>query len=293
LKNLINILLFIWNHPLNRGNRLGGVGRFLRWQIASRLIKGPIAFEFVDSSMLFASRGLTGATGNFYCGLHEFEEMAFIVHFLRANDTFIDVGANIGSYTILAAVAGANVMSFEPIPSTFVHLKNNVLLNHFSSSVKLFQSGVSNKTSTLRFTCELDTVNHVLVEGDEASSIEVPVIRLDDVVKEASTPPILMKIDVEGHELSVLQGAANILADQRLQAVIMEINGSGLKYGISDAKLLELMRGIGFECCSYEPFTRKLVQFIGGSNVIFIRNRSIAEERLQGSKYYHLINGRI
>ena len=77
---------------------------------------------------------MTGITGNWYCGLHEFHEMAFVLHFLRKNDTFIDVGANVGSYTILAAVTGSNVISIEPIPSTFNYLKNNVSINNFTSN---------------------------------------------------------------------------------------------------------------------------------------------------------------
>jgi hypothetical protein len=54
---------------------------------------------------MWATSGMTGATGNLYVGLHEFEEMAFLLHFLRPGDLFADVGANVGSYTILAAVA--------------------------------------------------------------------------------------------------------------------------------------------------------------------------------------------
>ena len=55
-----------------------------------------------------------GATGNLYVGLHEFEEMAFLLHFLRRGDLFADVDANVGSYTILAAVAvGTEAIAFE------------------------------------------------------------------------------------------------------------------------------------------------------------------------------------
>lgn len=46
---------------------------------------------------------MTGATGNWYCGLQEYEDMSFVLHALRPGDLFVDVGANIGSYSILAA----------------------------------------------------------------------------------------------------------------------------------------------------------------------------------------------
>ena len=48
-----------------------------------------------------------GVTGNVYCGLHDFAEMSFMLHLLRAGDLFADIGANVGSYTVLALIAFA------------------------------------------------------------------------------------------------------------------------------------------------------------------------------------------
>jgi hypothetical protein len=57
-------------------------------------------------------------TGNLYAGLHEFSEMGFLLHLLRQNDLFVDVGANLGSYTVLAsAVCQARNIAFEPVPA--------------------------------------------------------------------------------------------------------------------------------------------------------------------------------
>src|SRR5262245_63141667 len=124
---LRELLSFVWTHPLNAGHRWAALGRVARWQIASRLLDGPIALPFVDGTFLLATRGMTGATGNWYCGLHEVRDMAFVLHALRPEDHFLDVGANVGSYTILAAGAvGARVTSAEPIPSTFAKLQRNV-----------------------------------------------------------------------------------------------------------------------------------------------------------------------
>ena len=101
------LLRYVWNHPLNvRGGRLAAIGRVFRWQLASRLLPGPIALPYVGDTWLFATRGMTGATGNWYCGLHEVAEMAFVLHLLRPDDHFVDVGANVGSYTILAGGGG-------------------------------------------------------------------------------------------------------------------------------------------------------------------------------------------
>ena len=96
------ILHFIWSQPLNKDARLRAVLRFFRWQIASRLIKCSIAMPFVEDTLLLATSGMAGATLNWYNGLHEPREMGFALHLLRPGDLFVDVGANVGSYTVLA-----------------------------------------------------------------------------------------------------------------------------------------------------------------------------------------------
>ena len=92
----------------------------LRWQVGSRLLPLGSTLPYVGDTRLFVTRGMTGATGNWYCGLHEVDEMGFVLHALRPGDLFVDVGANIGSYTVLAAGAvGADAIAVEPVPTTF------------------------------------------------------------------------------------------------------------------------------------------------------------------------------
>jgi len=290
---LRQLVTFVWNHPLNAGNRVAALGRVVRWQLASRLMAGPIALPFVEGVSLFATHGMTGATGNWYCGLHEVRDMAFVLHLLRADDHFLDVGANVGSYTVLAGGAvGARVTSVEPIPETFAHLNRNVALNGLASRVRTCQCGLSDASGALRFTKDLDCVNHILAQGEDLPAIEVPVCTLDELV--GSDVPVLIKIDVEGHERSVLLGASRTLADPRLLAVVMETNGSGTRYGISDAELVSLMQGHGFSAYGYAPFDRRLVDASQeDGNTIFVRERATVEARLRDSKLYRLINGTI
>lgn len=104
-------MAFIVRHPLSSKHPLRALIRYADWQMRSRL-KGEIVFEWVAGSRLIVRRGMTGATGNIYCGLHEYRDMAFLLHLLRADDLFVDIGANIGSYTILAsAVCGARAIT--------------------------------------------------------------------------------------------------------------------------------------------------------------------------------------
>src|SRR5262245_35956083 len=108
------IARFLCSHPLTRDHRFAGFARFCRWQIESRFHREVIV-PWVGGVRLAVRRGMTGATGNLYAGLHEFVDMAFTLHFLRPSDLFLDVGANIGSYTLLASgVCRARTIAFEP-----------------------------------------------------------------------------------------------------------------------------------------------------------------------------------
>lgn len=92
---LIKVLRFIFNHPFNSDNKFGGIMKFLKWQINCRLNPYPILYLYTENSKFIIWKGLTGATGNLYCGLMEYDEMAFLLHFLRPEDLFIDIGANV------------------------------------------------------------------------------------------------------------------------------------------------------------------------------------------------------
>src|SRR5947209_1032427 len=94
---------FLWRHPIASRNRPAALARWLRWQVGARILNGQAVVPFVQGSRLLVRRGMTGATGNIYTGLHEFEEMAFTLHLLRPGELFVDVGANVGVYTVLAA----------------------------------------------------------------------------------------------------------------------------------------------------------------------------------------------
>lgn len=278
---------------MNNGGRLRSIGRLLSWQIVSRLFAGPIALRFIENTKLFAKSGMAGATGNWYCGLHEAEEMGFVLHFLRQEDLFLDVGANVGSYTLAGAGAvGARVISVEPIPATFSFLRMNVLLNGLEERVQLHCCGLSNVRSELRFTADQDTVNHVMTEAESGSFAVVPVVRMDELL--AGVVPKIIKVDVEGHEKAVLMGASNTLSDPGLAAVIMETNGSGSRYGVSDNELLDLMRSYGFMPYRYDPFGRRLVAWCAeAGNAVFVRDLLAVNAIVKEARRYCLVNGTI
>ena len=289
-RSLVSLLKFVLEHPLNADGRLRALLRVLRWQTVSRIAPGAVALPFVDDTFLWCERGMTGATGNYYCGLHEPEEMAFVAHFLRPGDLFLDVGANVGSYTLLASSSGAKVVAVEPVPSTFNHLQMNVLLNRFQSNVRLMNIGLADRVGELRFTNSLDTMNHVLADGELVPHVSVPVDTVDNVV--GFSPPTLIKIDVEGYETAVLAGATATLRNPNLQVVICETNGSGSRFGKSDQDISDVLLSCGLFACSYDPISRVISpKTISGLNTIFIRDVAAASVRTKESRQLRLVTG--
>ena len=290
---LLRLIKFIVTHPLNRSAPARALSRFARWQMAYRLLPHPVALPFVNKTSLVTERNMTGATGNWYCGLHEVDEMGFVLHMLRPADLFMDVGANVGSYTVLAAGAvGASVIAVEPLPSTFSKLQANIIYNMLSDNVDAQCCGLSSIEGELVFTSGLDTMNRIALPDEMLPTVSVPVHTLDQIC--AGRVPRVIKIDVEGHELAILEGGRQTLASPDLEAVLMETNDSGAKYGIIDNSLMEAMGRLGFTACAYNALTRKINPAGKGAyNTIFVRDLPMTQLRCEAAPRYSLVNGSI
>ena len=295
--SLLNTIHFITSHPLNKDHKFRSIIRFFKWQLGSRLVPGGVVFSWVNGSRILVQRGDTGLTGNVYCGLHEFTDMAYILHVLDETDLFVDVGANAGSYTILAcAAAGARGYSIEPVPSTFAKLVTNVFLNKINERVECLNLGIGEKKDRLFFTSDQNCTNHVLSQGERSEkAVGVDVVPLDDLLENEA--PSAIKIDVGGYETSVIQGARQLLSRKSLHSVIMELNGSGARYGFDEDEILKMMRDLGFQSYEYDPFARRLQSLKGrtssGGNTLFLRNIKHIRERVENSPAVHVHGARI
>ena len=273
--NMINILRFIYKHPLNQENKFNAIMKFLKWQISSRLWKNPFIYNWIGSSRLVISRGMTGATGNMYVGLMEYEDMSFLLHYLQKDNLFYDIGANVGVYTVLASqVKGSKTVAIEPLPLTYEKLLDNININRLTNVISK-NIGLSFEQSKLYFTTNKDTMNSVALESDDETQ-EVMVDTMDNLSHEYGIPNAI-KIDVEGYESNVLNGAKNVLRDDGLEVIILELNGSGQKFGFSDDDIHNDLLEIGFSPYSYNPFARNLtlLESYGSYNTIYIKKQHL------------------
>lgn len=271
---MVRILRLIYSHPFNRNNKLGAVIRFIKWQLSSRLWGGSFVFNWINDAKLIISNGMTGATGNIYVGLMEYEDMSFLLHYIQQDDLFFDVGANVGVYTILASkVRGARTVSIEPLPITYSKLIDNIQINKLKN-VTCKNIGLSFEKSKLFFTSSKDTMNRVALIDDDDRQL-VLVDTLDSLCQDYGVPKII-KIDVEGYETNVLKGAQSILSDDNLEVIIIELNGSGDKFGFNDKDIHEDLLKAGFLSYSYAPFERRIIKLnsYGTHNTIYIKTKA-------------------
>lgn len=286
---------FIHHHPLAKHHLIKAYWKLFSWQIKCRLNPNLQPVKFIDSTYFLAKRGLTGITGNIYSGLHEFNAMGFLLHFLRAEDTFYDVGANVGSYTLLASgVCKAKTIAFEPVPATYAILKQNIELNKLGNLTTLENKGVGAVNGMLHFTDEEDTTNHIVLDPHiNQHTISVSITTLEDYYPKHK--PALIKIDVEGFETEVLNGATQTLADLTLNAIIIELNGSGGRYGYADKNIHEKLLINGFKPYAYNALTRKIeeLEIYGNHNTIYLRDIDFILKRLESATSFEIFNRKI
>jgi FkbM family methyltransferase len=184
-----------------------------------------------------------GGTDDLYYALpkREGDVEDFILNNLKPGDTFIDVGANIGYYTILASkLIGVNgrVLAIEPVPQTANILKINLLLNE-ANNVTLIEKAAWNTVGKLRVKLPKGWFGLASLFRDDGWGIEVDAIPLDEVLSREQLSKIkLIKIDVEGAEYEVLQGSTRIL--QNTKMVILELSRK-------TESCLRLLQTLGFK----------------------------------------------
>lgn len=283
MANPFNIVRAIVEAPLNQGHGIRAITKFVRWQVGARVDSRPRVIPWIDESSLLIRHGQTTLTGNLYSGLMEYEDMAFVLHALRPEDLFVDVGANMGVFTIIASkVIGADVVCFEPVPSTFEGLQAQIALNGTGDRVIANNKGVGNEPGTLRFTGGKGAMNQVVAGSVEADTEgqDVEVTTLDREL--AGDRSMMLKIDVEGFELYVLQGANAVLSSGNVVAILIELNGNARAYGIEDASVHAELVKHGYSPVAYEPRTRKLVElatFNTHGNTLYVRDADLVAAR--------------
>jgi FkbM family methyltransferase len=179
------------------------------------------------------------------------DEVALVKQQVKPGDVIIDIGANIGYYTLLfAQLAGdtGHVVAFEPDPENFALLYKNIHLNQYRN-VTLVQKAVATKNSfATLYLCDDNKGMHRLYDSVCCqSSIEVKTVCLDDYLPQLVKKVDFVKIDIEGAEYNALQGMQKILTQQQPK-LLTEFSPAALfEYGIKPQTYVNFLTSLGFD----------------------------------------------
>lgn len=187
----------------------------------------------------------------------------FVYDFLKPGDTLIDVGANIGCVTAAGSLAvgeTGHVYSVEPHPQTYKHLQKTIAINH-CTNVTSRNVALGAEVGIVNFTDERRKDDNNCVSQNAESGIRVPCMTLASLVEEHSISRIaVMKIDVEGFEMQVLQGAQSML--HKVDSIYIEVLEHTLqKFGSCSADVIRLLQSHGFRCFYFKDDRSNVVAF--------------------------------
>lgn len=187
--------------------------------------------------------------------------MSFVQHYLRPGDRFLDIGANVGIYTLLAAsIVGedGHIDAFEPNNSTRQRLMEILRLNGLTDSVTVHSVAVADVAGSADFGYSDDDCQSRLrsTVDSVSSGTQVQTVRLDEYLSEHRFA--LAKMDIEGGEPLALRGAENMLAAGNPPAMLIEMAGYSKRFGVSTSALIAQLAEHGYQCGLYEPATRMI-----------------------------------
>jgi FkbM family methyltransferase len=242
-KSFINIL----EHPSNKQNKFSAVSRIVWWKINQKLFKLSAVVEIEEriKCICYPDSSFGGLV--VYTKLPEYFEMKMIQKVLKSNDVFVDVGASIGVFSLLASsiVKKGKVFAFEPSPKAANILKQNINLNEFEN-IEVLDKVVSDKSGFEYYQLENQSeIDHI---STEKIGMRIESVTLDSFLKQNNIKQVkLVKIDVEGAEMKVLNGLKYYLSEKKVDLLMVEVNKKSKNYGYSSKDLFSYLRRLKYE----------------------------------------------
>ena len=216
-QRLIYPISNLWNEESNRGQRVRRRSIFVGWQLWKRTVRRPITVTLFNGKQFRAYPDCQVSSGVLYTRIPSSRNILFLRKHVSGG-TLIDVGANVGSVSLLLADRMEDAILFEPNPVAAARARDNLARNQLG--FKVYELALSDTSGEIGFECHsaVDGVAHVVTKAPGTPTRMVSCVTFDEFLRQHGDPrfPIsLVKIDVEGHENSVLRGMQQFLARQR------------------------------------------------------------------------------
>ena len=202
---------------------------FVRTRTSCYVGDGIVLTYLADEMPIFVNSNDMGGPFNLMNGgRYEEENLAVLLSFVKNDTVFLDIGANVGFFTLKIGrrlgVSG-KVYSFEPHPKMSDLLARNIHVNGLGERISCFRFALSdrNATATLQYPAGHLGGGHIDAPGDVSghTAVDAEIRRLDDVLGPDFRCD-LVKMDVEGHEINVLRGMKNIVANSPEIKILFE-----------------------------------------------------------------------
>lgn len=247
---LVRVLAYIYAHPANKHRRFCSLVRAAAFQFRGRVLGRPTIVRVGRRMQMEVPLHATGGSKAVYANPPDWHEMQAWRLLLHPGDLFVDVGSNVGLYSLWAADCGATPIAIEPDPRNADRTRDNLLRNHLEGEIH--QCALADKSGTTRFTTGMDTMNHLVAQDNGAGSHPVAVRTLDEIL--AGRHARGAKVDVEGAERLVLDGGQETLRTQRVDVLQLEWNlQSVAQLGEDRSVVAEMLRDYGYILCEPDP----------------------------------------
>ena len=282
---LINkIIRYIWFHPNNREKQLFSLSKFLGWQLYKRITHRHLDIQLLPNVKLRCYPDSQSASAAIYCGLYDYHEMNFLLRYLREEDSFLDIGANIGIYTLLAAskIKSGSIYSFEALPINYLRLEENIKLNNLTQ-VKPLSIAIADSVGsvTISNNTKSDSTAFITTNTQDttAESLQIPSSTLDNLLQNENLNHLtLAKMDIEGAEILALKGATSLLQQQRPHVWILELL-NGVNHGYRKQDIVKLLQDYGYGLYHYNADINQLqsitLEYQRSHNVFAIANSAL------------------
>ena len=233
----LNKVVSLWRQLASDGAR--GAMRLL-WNVARLELSALLGREYVRRrvhgnrmDLRVRDRGVSRALAIF--GSREVLETEIFRREVGEGMTVVDLGANVGYYTLLAAsIVGprGKVYAIEPVPENFEQLRRHVRLNGYEPIVETFELAISDTVGTTRMYLGLASNLHTLVDVDDEPAgaakptIEVQTTTLDRFLA-AKRPVEFLRMDIEGGEVLVFDGMQELLKRSKRPQILFEVHPIG------------------------------------------------------------------
>ena len=200
-----------------------------------------------------------------FTGIYEFDLSRRIADLRRSGGLMVDVGANYGYFSLLWAAGSPEnrVLALEASPRNYDALQENVSLNGLRDRIEVRGIAAGAEAGTLQFSIGTPTQTGWggFTNSADETSVEVDVVRLDDVVPKNESVSVL-KIDVEGADTWVLYGARQLLEEKRVQNIFFEQNPVRMAaLGIAESAAQEFLESVGYKVSRISRDTSALVEY--------------------------------